>query len=244
MSTTIERAAELARRFDDGTFDRARPGVYRLAGVASGLAALFTVVAVAAFAIWPPPYDEPAAEWFELFQDNALLGLVSLDLPFLLVSMLMIPVMLGIYLSLRNVRPGYMLVGAALYLVSVAAYVGTNTSVEMLGLSQRYAEAATETQRMALLGAGEAALATFDGTAFHINYILGQIAGIMFGLVMLRSHVFSNRIAYLMIAGNAIGFALYLPAIGLTVSALSGLVLWVWMILISRRFLKLAREEV
>lgn len=218
-----------------------RSTLYRVAGIAAALSALLTPISVAVFVIWPPPYDGTAAEWFDLFRDNALLGLMSLDLPFLVVGVLMIPVMLALYIALERVRPAHMAIGAVLYLVAVASYFGTNTSIEMLTLSQRYAEAATEAQELSLLGAGEAMLATFDGTAFHIYYILGQAAGIIIGMVMLRSSLFSNKIAYLMIVGNAAGYLLYLPTIGLALSALAGVILWFWMILLARRFLQLAR---
>jgi hypothetical protein len=112
----------------------------------------------------------------------------------------------------------------------------------MLSLSDRYADAQSAAERVAIAGAGEGLLATFDGTAFHVNYILGQVAGILLGLVMLASTLFPRRIAYLMIAGNAVGFGLYLPVVGLAVSAFSGLILWVWMVMVARRLLQLARD--
>jgi hypothetical protein len=127
------------------------------------------------------------------------------------------------------------------FLVGVASFFASNPSVEMLSLSNQYAGAASEVQRSALLGAGEAMLATFQGTAFHVNYILAQIAGIVIGAVMLRTTLFSKWIGYLMIGGNALGFGLYVPTVGLVLSALSGAVLWVWFILLARGFFRLGR---
>jgi hypothetical protein len=46
-----------------------------------------------------------------------------------------------------------------------------------------------------------------------------------------------------MIGGNALGFGLYVPAVGLALSALSGVILWVWFILIARRFFQLGRTS-
>ncbi len=34
----------------------------------------------AEYIIWPPPFDGTTLDWFSLFQDNSLLGLLSLDL--------------------------------------------------------------------------------------------------------------------------------------------------------------------
>jgi hypothetical protein len=44
------------------------------------------------------------------------------------------------------------------------------------------------------------------------------------------------------ILGNAIGFGLYLPVVGLTLSVLSGPLLWVWFILVTRGFVRVARR--
>lgn len=223
----------------------AKSGLYRLAGMAAALAATVTPISIGFFAASPPPdYDEGARVWFEHIQDNEFLGLMSLDLPFLVITVLMIPVMLALFMVLHEVRPVHILAAAVLYVIAVATYFGTNTSIEMLSLSDRFADATTEAQRISLLGAGETAIGAFTSTAFHVNYILAQIAGIIVGVAMLRTHIFSRAIAYLMIGGNAFGFLLYVPEIGVTLSALSGLILWVWMILVSRRLFQMARTEV
>ena len=217
--------------------------LYRLAGVAAVFAALITPIAIAVFAIWPPPYDEGAAKWFALLQDNTILGLVSLDLLFVVVSILMIPVMLGLYIALRRVSPSYITLAVVTFFVGLAAFFATNPSVEMLSLSNHYANATTEVQRTAAVGAGDALLAGFEGTAFHVNYILAQLAGIAIGLVILRSGVFSRTIGWLMVVGNAVGFGLYIPVVGLGLSALAGMILWVWMIAMARGFFRIGRDE-
>lgn len=218
--------------------------LYRIGGIAAAVAAVLTPISVAVFALRPPPgYEEGAAVWFEHIQENVFLGLMSLDLPFLFITVLMIPVMAALFVGLRDVRPSTIASAGILYVVALATYFGTNTSVEMLSLSERYAGAATEAARISLLGAGEAALAAFNSTAFHVNYILAQTAGILFGLTMLRTSLFGRAVPYLMIGGNAFGFLLYVPEVGVMLSAFSGLILWVWMILVSRRLLQLAHAE-
>jgi hypothetical protein len=63
--------------------------LYRIGGIAAAVAALLTPISVSVFAIWPPPeYDAGARVWFEHIQDNKLLGLLSLDLPFLIITAL------------------------------------------------------------------------------------------------------------------------------------------------------------
>ena len=40
-------------------------------------------------------------------------------------------------------------------------------------------------------------------------------------------------------ATGLVGFGLYLPTVGVAISAFSGLILWVWYLLIARKFLQL-----
>jgi hypothetical protein len=229
----------------DDSSDRGRGtawrSLYRVGGVAATLAAVITPLTIAVFAKWPPPYDAGAAEWFELLHGNPILGLVSLDLLFVIVSILMLPVMLALYVALRRVSPAYMTLAIVVIFVGLAAFLATNPSIEMLSLSNRYANATTAAERLALLGAGQALLAGFEGTAFHVNYIFAQLAGIVIGFVILRSDVFSRPMGLCMIAGNAVGFGLYLPVVGLGLSAFSGVILWVWLIFVARDLFHLSR---
>ena len=243
MSLTVDQPREAPADLAAGD-PSGRSTLYRLAGVSAAVAALVTPIVIAVFTIWPPPYDESAEEWFRLYRDNPWLGLMSLDLGLVIVSALLIPVVLGICVALRRTLPALVATAGAVYLVSVAAYFATNTTFEMLSLSSRYAGAATDAERVALLGAGEAMLATFDGTAFHVYYVLGQLAGIALGIIMLRTHLFGRAIPYLMVGGNAFGFLLYVPEVGLALSALSGVILWMWMVIIAPRFFGLAHEEI
>jgi hypothetical protein len=214
--------------------------LYRIAARAAVSAALLTPITIALFAIWPPP--DAVGEWFSLLQENPLLGLVSLDLLFLAISVLMVPVMLAIAVANWPRNPTLVLLASALFFVSLGGYFASNPAVEMLSLSRQHAAAISPTEQAALASAGEAILASFKGTSFHVYYILGQIAGIMLGFVMLRGRAFGKAMPCLMIAGNVLGFGLYLPAVGLAVSAGSGFVLWMWLLALVPRLRSLPRS--
>jgi hypothetical protein len=217
--------------------------LYRIGARAAILAAILTPATIAAFAIWPPPYDGSVGDWFALLQDNPFLGLVSLDLLFLVISVAMVPVMLAVAVANWRAEPALVLVASTLFFVSLGGYFASNPAVEMLSLSQQHAVATSATEQAALESAGEAMLATFEGTSFHAYYILGQIAGIMLGFVMLRGRSFGKAMPRLMIAGNVLGFGLYLPAVGLALSAGSGVVLWVWLIALIPKLRRLDHSE-
>ena len=123
--------------------------------------------------------------------------------------------------------------------VGIVFFIATNPAFEMLSLSEKYAAANTDAQRAIFLAAGQAMLATWQGTAFQVAYITGSIAGIVIGAVMLQSGVFGKVTGWMAILANAVGFGLYVPVIGVYISVFSVFFLEVWYVLIARTFFQL-----
>jgi hypothetical protein len=213
--------------------------LYRIAAVAALITVVLIPIQVVLFIVWPPPLEGTVNDWFALFEDNRLHGLLSLDLLLMFDYVLLIPIVLALYVALRGVEASFTAIGAVLFFVAIAVYFASNTAFEMLSLSEQYTAATTAAERTTLLAAGQAMLATYTGTAFHASYILGSLAGITLSAVMLRGETFSRAAAYAGILGNAIGLGLYLPAIGLYLGVLSGPILWIWYILLARRFFQM-----
>ncbi len=147
---------------------------------------------------------------------------------------------LALYVALRPTSPSITTMATGLWLLAIAMFIAANPAVEMLALSNQFAAAPAEAQRSAAVAAGQALLAGWEGTAFHVGYVLGQLAGIMIGLVMVKSRQFGRAIPSTLIVGNLVGFGLYLPTVGVAISAFSGVILWAWYLLIARKFLQLA----
>jgi hypothetical protein len=228
-------------RHDLETADSRLPDLFKIGGLAALITAVLIPLQIAVFIAWPPPLQGPIVDWFTLFHSNWLLGLLSLDLFLLFDYVLLIPIVLSLYFALRQHGRSFMVMGVACFFVAITCYFASNTAFEMLALSNRYAAATTEAQKTLLLAAGQAMLATYQGTAFHVSYLLGSIAGILMSVVMLRSADFSKVAAHAGIWGNLVGLGLYIPKIGISLSAGSGLVLWIWYILLGRNLLKLGR---
>jgi hypothetical protein len=209
--------------------------LYRVGGVSALITAVLIPLQIIVFIAWPPPLEGTASDWFTLFQSNRLLGLLSLDLLLLVDYVLLVPIVLAIYVALRRTSESLMAIATALYFVAIAAYLASNTAFEMLSLSDQYAAATTDAQRSVYLAAGQAMLATFEGTAFQVSYVLASVAGIVIGAVMLRGDIFSRVAAYALILGDVIGLGLYVPKIGIYLSVISVPVLWVWYVLIRSR---------
>ena len=219
-------------------------GLYRLAAACTLAISLLTPLAIVAFVIWPPPYDAPVVDWFEVFDDNWLIGLISMDLLLTGVLILEIPVLIALFAALRLTNQWLISLAVVIGLVGIALHLSSITSVEMLSLSQEYFDpATTEAEKTQLLGAGEAMLARYEGTQFHLNYVVGgTVVPVLISTVMLQSDLFRRSVVYVGIFAAIFNLGLYIPEIGLVLSVFSGLAFLVWYVMLGLRFHALARE--
>jgi hypothetical protein len=127
------------------------------------------------------------------------------------------------------------LIAAALGFSGVAMYLASNPAVQMAALSDQYTAATTDAERTTALAAGQAMLAMWQGTAFQAAYLLGSVAGILFGVVMLRSREFSRPTGWLAILANVVALGLYVPRVGVFIAVFSVLFLEVWYVLVALR---------
>ncbi len=232
-ATSSLRERESTAEVDQSTWK----GLYTIAAAAAITIVVFIPIQIVVFIVWPPPGT--VLGYFTIYRQNALLGLLDQDLLLAIDAALGLPILLALYVTLRRANEGLMLLSVALGVAGLAAYMASNTAVQMLTLSNQYAAAATEAERAGLLAAGQATLANYNGTAFHFNYIGGTLSLLIASVVMLRSAVFSRAIAWLGVALNILAFGLYVPVIGIPLSILSVILLLPWYVLIARRLWQL-----
>jgi hypothetical protein len=220
--------------------DSAWKPLYRIAGVAALLMVVFIAIQSIVFLAWPPP--STVIGYFTLFQHNWFLGLLSLDLVYLLSHVLLVLIYLALYAALRRASPSFMAIALTLGLVGIAAYFASNTAFEMLSLSNQYAAATTDAQRSTFEASGQAMLAIYQGTAFDVYYVLSTFATLIISVVMLRSTIFSKGTAYV---GIVTGVLMLVPSTVGTIGPYFGLMSLVpfaiWCILIARRLFQLAQ---
>lgn len=186
-SPAPERMRGRSRAFPGG-FSRWR-GLLLVAGWSALASVVLTFVQVWIYLTWPPP--ETVVGVYTLFAENPLLGLLTLDLLYIVNNLLVLLFYLGLFVILRDRYPSTVTVGLLLATVGMAAYMASNTGFEMLSLAGAY-EVADVTQRVALLGAGETMLAVFKGTAFDIYYVLNGIVLFLFAGAVYASGRFSR----------------------------------------------------
>jgi hypothetical protein len=152
--------------------------LYTAAGAPALISAIFIPIQVLVFIAWPPPLEGTAGDWFALFQENRLVGLLDLDLLLVADMVLLVPILLAFYPLLRRASESLMAIATALGLLGIVFFIATNPAIAMLSLNDRYAVATTEAERSIVLAAGEAMLSFWRGSAFHLAYILGSTAGV------------------------------------------------------------------
>jgi hypothetical protein len=216
--------------------------LYRTGAVAALMSAVVIPVQVAVFLVWPPPVDGTVVDWFTLLREHRLAGLVDLDLLLVVDNVLLIPILLALGVALWRASPSTVVIATALGFVGITMYIASNPAIQMAALSDRYATATTDAE--ATRAAGRAMLAGWQGTAFHTAYLLGSLAGVLFGVAMLRGRAFSRPTGWLAVVANTVALGLYVPRVGVFIAVFSVLFLEVWYILIARRLHRLGRGGV
>ncbi|MBZ0307472.1 MAG: hypothetical protein K8I82_15495 [Anaerolineae bacterium] len=216
--------------------------IFKLGGIAALFGVAMIPIQVIVYSISPPP--NLINEWFILFQKNPLLGLLNLDMLFLINNILLIPIYLALCIALKPTRESIVIMALISGLVGIAAYIPSNTAFEMLKLSEQYTVGMPEAQQSIVLGAGQALIVQNSGTAFLVYYVLNAIALLLFAAAMFQSSVFSRNTAY---AGITAGILMVVPStfgvIGLIFSFLSLLPWALFSILIARTLFQLGRQN-
>ena len=213
--------------------------LFRVAGISALTVVALIPIQGLVFILWPPPTTP--VDYFRVFQSNALLGFLDLDLLLVVDQLLIIAVLFGLYVALRRAEPSLMLIGTAAGLLGATLMiVSREATFSMFSLSQQHAVASSDTQRAALEAAGQTMLTIYNGTSFSLGYFLTGLGLLLISTVMLHSALFTRFTA---LAGVAAGVTGLIPAsmgtLGLIVSVVSLLPLIVWLFLVGRRFLRL-----
>ena len=216
--------------------------LYRIGGIAALVIVCIIPVQIVIFAIFPPP--KTTIGIIDLFHENWVLGLLSLDFLYYINNVLLALVYLGLFASLRKVDYANVLTAVIIGHIGIAAYYASTIGFEMLSLSNRYYSTESFELRQQLLAAGHGLMAKYKGTAFNIYYVSNAIALLMISRTMFKSSAFGKTAA---IWGLISGIFMLVPStagtLGLVFSLLS-LIPWiVFSILIGRVLLSMAGRK-
>jgi MFS family permease len=171
MTTLVTTKGHTANQPQVGTHAGVRSGwrsTYRIGAIAAVAVLALVPIQAAVFIMWPPPAT--VGGFFSMFQQNAIVGLLALDLLLMASWILSALMFVALYAALRRTRESLVTIALIAELVGLAVYFGSNTSFSMLTLSQQYATATTDADRSLFLAAGQAMLALYTGTAFNERF--------------------------------------------------------------------------
>ena len=165
------------------------------------------------FGLFTVPQTWPASvrDWFVLFQQNRLVGLLLFDLFDLVNYGLVGLIFLALFGALRERHQSAVLLATAACFVGISVYFASNQTFAMLSLSDRFAAASAEQERALFLAAGEALLAIHKhGTGMQLSLLLILLAGLIISFVMLRSAIFNKATAITGLLANAFGLGYFI----------------------------------
>lgn len=230
-------------------------GLFRTGAAGAFVAAVAVVAGVASYLAWPPPAEGGVADWFTIFQNNWLLGMLDLDAILLISYVALIPVVVALYVALHEGNDSLMALGAVFGLIAIATYFASSRVFEMLVLSSQYAAVSTDADKASLVAAGQSMLTTYlgafappvvlagvnyQGTAFNLSFVLWTVAGVLMSIAMLGHPQFGKVTGSLGIAGNIAACGLFVPIVGVWLALLALPVLLVWYVLVGIKLLRLA----
>ena len=214
--------------------------LYRVAQFMAITMLILIPLQIIIYVISPPP--DTVKGFFELYQQNPFLGLLSLDFLYLFSNMTIVIIYVALFVLLYREKPVTVLLALILGLIGIACYYPSNPAFEMLTLSNQYFQALPEQQTI-YLAAGEALLAGYTGTTFDVYYVLSTVCLLLFAYALIKSHRFKKSVG---LWGLASGFFMIIPSstgvLGMIFSLLS-LIPWViFVALLMIDFRKLAAD--
>ncbi len=219
--------------------------LYRAGIIATTFMLTMIPVQIAFFLIWPHPTN--VVDWFTLFNNSWIIGLISFDFLYMLSMFAAIFLYIALFFALFEKQKALSLFAIIIGLIGLAIYFPSNTSIEMLSISKQYLNASTEYDKGLFIASGQTLCAIWKGTSYSVYYLLNGIALILFFLAMIRNNKFRKSTTYI---GLTSGILMTVPAtagiIGMTM-ALVSLVPWsIFSILVIQdfnRIIKQTREE-
>ncbi|MCE1254680.1 MAG: DUF4386 domain-containing protein [Anaerolineae bacterium] len=219
-------------------------------GAAAALLQLICIILAVTLSATVGAAPSTAQEYFDVYAASRWTGLLRSDFCYLFLVALYLVTFPALFMALRRVNATLSLLATLFTLVAACICLSTQAGYSMMYLSERYAAAINETQRMQLLAAGQAILAgdMWNGSGAYMAGILLQGGGIIMSLVMRGSRNFSRVTAYCGLLGNAFDLLQhvlhpFLPAVSGVVIMFMGPFYLVWFPMLARDLIRLSRKS-
>jgi hypothetical protein len=212
--------------------------VAALVSLAASLATMAVLVTVGG----PPGTVE---ETFTLLRDRPLEAAFRLELLSLLNVGAYYFTFFGLFAVLRRTSPAYAALSTLLVLAGATLFIASHPLNSMISLADRWALAATEAERLPLLGAGEALMAAdmWHSTGALAGGVLIECGAILISLVMLKSRDFSRATPRVGLVTHGLDLTqilvgTFVAAVKVPIMAVAGPLYLVWFFLVGRDLLR------
>jgi hypothetical protein len=202
------------------------------------------------------PGSIPASviEWFSLFKQSNLIGMLLLNI-FDLVDYILLGLMyLSLYFLLKSKNQSLMLFSIILVFSGIFIYCCTNQAFAFLSLSNSYNLTNNTQEQMILISSGKMLLTTHYTFAdykngFYPSFFLVTLGGLFCSISMLKSIYFNRFAAIMGIIGTSFGLTFYIfyyinKQLIIIPIAGSAPFLMVWYILIGIKLYKIKVNEI
>ena len=220
--------------------------LYRAGGISALALGIGYIVIVALYVpMGAPPHGAEARLAYMAGNTTAWWAILWLSV---LTDLLFLPVAMSLYAALKQFHRNAMLLAAAcmaLFVVLDLAITWTNYAA-LITLSGRYAQAADEGQRAAVIAAAEyPSVVVESNLLFFYNTLVLGVGILITGFVMLKG-AFSKSTAYLGLATGILGIIsvvgpVFVSALSVTIIVTS-ILTTVWLLFVGYRLCKLGRQ--
>jgi len=215
--------------------------LYRAGIIATTFMVTMIPVQIAFFLIWPHPTN--IVDWFTLFNNNWIIGLISFDFLYLLSMIGAVFLYIALFFALFDSQKALSLFALIIGLIGLAIYFPSNTSIEMLSTSKQFLNASTEYDKGIFIASGQTLISIWKGTSYSVYYVLNGIALILFFLAMIKQGKFRKSTSYI---GLTSGLLMTVPAtagiIGMTMALFSLLPWSIFSILVIQDFNRMIKQ--
>lgn len=213
--------------------------LYKIGAISFIITTVLVLLAIIAYFIWPyQPLDKSTDDILSVLVKDKIGGLISLDLIMLITLLIYIFPILALYVSLKTVNESYALIALVFGLIAVATVITARPLVEMVVLSKKYENASSEIEKNIYINTAESFRMLFDGTAWLIQTVFLLLSGLISSVLMLKSTIFNNKIAWIGIISSILGLCFWIPKIGIGLLFLNTILTIIWCPLVAMVFIK------
>ena len=223
--------------------------IFRIGGVVCMIFLAYSAATFLIIAILGAPPDT-IEQNYTLLAENKLKGLLRLDLLTVLAMPLYYFLFFSLFTALKRTNFGLSAISLMMTITGVTLFIAMPSALSYMHLSDRFAAAATEAEKIRLLAAGEAVWAAdiWHGTVSLVGGLLLQAGALLFSAVMLRSSVFNRLTAITGIIMYGLDllhiiFLLFIPVVGNLIMYVAGTLYLLWFPLVGIRFFTMAKVK-